>query len=127
VVTRAGSIVRSVLNYRKMFGERGTAFLQGVLLKMGVFVMVFCGVSVVSLWCFCGGWRHVFWLLKKYQLFKIFFFITTDADPIARGLAGLFTGGRPRLALSEEIAGFFHLPLSTLRWGAVELVGQLIV
>jgi hypothetical protein len=55
VVTRAGSIVRSVLNYRKMFGERGTAFLQGVLLKMGVFLMVFCGVPVVSLWCFCGG------------------------------------------------------------------------
>jgi hypothetical protein len=39
----------------KKFAKRETAFLQGVLRKMGVFVMVFCGVSVVSLWCFCGG------------------------------------------------------------------------
>jgi hypothetical protein len=38
-----------------MFAERETAFLQGVLLKMGVFVMVFYSVFVVGLWCFCGG------------------------------------------------------------------------
>ena len=34
----------------KMFAERETAFLQGVLLKMGVFVMVF----IVFLWSVCG-------------------------------------------------------------------------
>jgi hypothetical protein len=31
-----------------------------VFRKTGVFLMAFCGVSVVDSWCFRGFWRHTF-------------------------------------------------------------------
>lgn len=41
-------------HYRKNVCVVRNGVFAGVLWKMGVFVMVFCGVVVVSLWCFCG-------------------------------------------------------------------------
>jgi hypothetical protein len=57
VVTRAGSIVRSVLNYRKnVCGARNCVFAGGFA-KNGCFCDGF-------LWCFCGEFVVFLWWMK---------------------------------------------------------------